>query len=103
MNAQTQSPIDASLQRLVAHARSAGAPEPVAEEARKATAARFLAQGRPGDVSPLRMESYFWGVVRRRALSGGAPAIARLIVAASLAAELGDAGRSSGVGARAAI
>jgi hypothetical protein len=92
MNGHAQTAVDTALQRLVAHATSAGTPARVAEEARKVTAARFVAESVPRQIAQSRMESYFWGVVRRRALSGGAPAIARLIVAASLAAEPGEAG-----------
>jgi len=103
MNGHAQNALDSSLQRLVANAKSAGAPDRVAEEARQLTAARFLAEGAPRHIAPPRLESYFWGVVRRRALSGGAPAIARLIVAASLAAELSEAGHSSESVARVAI
>jgi hypothetical protein len=94
MNGHAQATVDTALQRLVARATSAGAPPRVAEEARQVTAARFLAESAPRQVALPRVESYFWGVVRRRALAGGAPAIARLIVAASLAAELGEAGHS---------
>jgi hypothetical protein len=103
MNGHAQTTIDTALQRLVAHATSAGAPQRVAEEARQVTAARFLADGVPRQIAIPRLESYFWGVVRRRALAGGAPAIARLIVAASLAAELGEAGHSPESVARVAI
>jgi hypothetical protein len=103
MDGHTKSAFETSLQRLVAHATSAGAPPRVAEEARQATAARFTAGSGARVVPSDRLESYFWGVVRRRALSGGAPAIARLIVAASLTSELREAGHPVEVVARAAM
>jgi hypothetical protein len=103
MNGHAQITIDTALERLVTRATCAGAPQRVADEARQVTAARFLPEDIARQVALPRMESYFWGVVRRRALAGGAPAIARLIVAASLAAELGEAGHSSESVARAAI
>jgi hypothetical protein len=91
----TEHPLDS----LVRSAMSAGAPARVAEEARRITEARFgSGQAR---ARRERLESYFWGVVRRRALSGGAPAIARLLVAASLASELAEAGHTSDAIARA--
>jgi hypothetical protein len=103
MNGHAQNTFDTALSRLVAAATSAGAPERVAQEARRVTATRFLAEGASRQVAPARMESYVWGIVRRRALAGGAPAIARLIVAASLAAEFGEAADSTGSMARASI
>jgi hypothetical protein len=101
MSAQKQVTIDHVLEALVASARTAGAPETVALEARRATMARFVPEGGPGRLASPRVESYFWGVVRRRALKGGAPAVARLMVAASLAAELEEAGHRAGAFARA--
>jgi hypothetical protein len=103
MYRHTSSAIDATLERLVATATAAGAPPRVAEEARSVTNARFLAESASRRIEPPRLESYFWGVVRRRALSGGAPAIARLLVAASLAAELREAGHPAEVVARVLI
>ncbi len=103
MQRHNEAALDTALGRLVAHARSAGAPERVADEARRATAARFTADGRSQRVAEPRMESYFWGVVRRSALAGRAPAIARLMVASSLAAELREAGHPADVVARATI
>lgn len=103
MKRHTGSAAERALQRLVTHATSAGTPAGVAEEARKATAARFLADRGAASVAVPRLESYFWGVIRRRALAGGAPAIARLIVAASLAAELREAGHPAEVVAHAAM
>lgn len=84
-----------ALDSLVRSAMSAGAPARVAEEARRVTEARF-GPG-PAKARRERLESYFWGVVRRRALRGGAPAIARLLVAASLASELAEAGHTPDV------
>ena len=81
----------APLAGLVATAVRAGAPLPVAEEARRATAVRFARGGRR---SATRTEAYFWGVVRRQALRGGAPAITRALLMTSLAAELTDAGHA---------
>jgi hypothetical protein len=40
------------------------------------------------------MEAYFWGVVRRRALQGAAPAVSRRLVIASLEFELREAGHT---------
>ena len=90
---------EGALEALVRSAVSAGTPVPVAEEARRVTAARFPG-GRGTVADRSRAESYFWGVVRRRALTGQAPAIARLIVAASLAAELREAGHPAEAVAR---
>ena len=103
MKRHAESALDTALGRLVAHATSAGAPERVADEARRATAARFTVEGRSQRLVEPRMESYFWGVVRRSALAGKAPAIARLMVASSLAAELREAGHPADGVARAAI
>jgi hypothetical protein len=96
MSARKPLTIDHELEALVAAARSVGAPEEVAVEARRATMARFVPEGGFGRMASPRVESYFWGVIRRRALKGGAPAVARLIVAASLAAELEEAGHRVG-------
>jgi hypothetical protein len=92
MSAYERRAIDHMLEALVTSARSAGTPEEVAQEARRATAARFVPERGLRRAAPPRVESYFWGVVRRRALNGYAPAVARLLVAASLAAELEEAG-----------
>jgi hypothetical protein len=80
----------ASFDDLVASAVRAGAPIPVAEDARRATMRRF--DGSVGVTS--RVEAYYWGVVRRRALRGAAPRLTRSLLAASLAAELTEAGHS---------
>ena len=100
MNIASSCVSEGTVEGLVRAALSAGAPRPVAEEARRATAARFPG-GPAREADRIRAESYFWGVVRRRALSGQAPAIARLIVAASLAAELREAGHAPEVVGRA--
>ena len=89
------------LDALVASALAAGTPDLVAEDARSVTARRFCAAVARTRVDAARMEAYFWGVVRRRALSGQAPSIARLIVAASLASELREAGHAPDAIARA--
>lgn len=81
-----------ALEPLVRSAMAAGAPAAIAEEARRVTVSRFPSAVRGTRAERERAEAYFWGVVRRRALSGHAPAIARLIVEASLAAELQAAG-----------
>jgi hypothetical protein len=80
----------ATLDALVASAVCAGAPIAVAEEACRATTRRF--GGSTGAAN--RVEAYYWGVVRRRALRGAAPRLARSLLAASLAAELTEAGHS---------
>lgn len=91
------------LDALVASALAAGTPDVVAQDARSVTARRFAAAVERTRVDAARMEAYFWGVVRRRALSGQAPSIARLIVAASLASELREAGHAPEAIARALI
>lgn len=93
---------DGILDTLVTSAVRAGTPMIVADEARRATLA-ILRSSRPTASERERAEAYFWGVVRRRALAGRAPAIARLIVAASLASELTEAGHSAEAVARAII
>lgn len=93
MNKQMSRASEAVIDGLVRSALRAGTPAAVAERARKATAARF-AGGLRYTAECTRAEAYFWGVVRRRALAGEAPAIARMIVAASLAAELREAGHA---------
>jgi hypothetical protein len=103
MEAQTSRKAEGVLDSLVTSAVTVGAPLRVAEEARRATAARFGSSPDRVRADRVRVESYFWGVVRRHALSGKAPAIARLIVAASLASELGQAGHAPEVVARALI
>jgi hypothetical protein len=80
---------------LVASAVCAGAPAPVAEVARRATAARF--SGTAPARSTARVHAYFWGVVRRRALAGEAPCLAQSLLIASLAAELTEAGHAPDV------
>jgi hypothetical protein len=103
MNHLTQRTCDGALEVLVRSAVAAGAPAPVAEEARSVTASRFSTLWERQRVDRARIEAYFWGVVRTRALRGQAPAIARLMVAASLASELREAGHPPEVVARALI
>jgi hypothetical protein len=93
MNKKMSRRSDVVMEGLVTSALRAGTPMPVVERARTATAARFPG-GPRGAAERSRAESYFWGVVRRRALAGEAPAIARLIVAASLADELREGGHA---------
>jgi hypothetical protein len=94
---------DGTLDALVSSAVAAGTPVSVAEEARSITAARFAPMRERHQSDSSRVESYFWGVVRKRALTGQAPAIARLLVAASLASELREAGHAPGAVARVLI
>jgi hypothetical protein len=94
---------DSVLDALVRSALAAGAPAAVADEARSITALRFASLRERQRVERSRVEAYFWGVVRKRALTGQAPAIARLIVAASLASELREAGHPAEAIARALI
>lgn len=93
MNTQMSRGSEVLIEGLVRSALRAGTPAPVVEQARTATAARF-AGGLRQISERTRAEAYFWGVVRRRALAGEAPAIARLIIAASLADELRAAGHA---------
>jgi hypothetical protein len=82
---------DRPLEDMVLAALNAGTPAVVAEEARRVTARRF-----PGAVrgASSRSEAYFWGIVRRRALNGDAPRLARSLVVASLIADLAEAGHA---------
>ena len=84
-------PLPASL---VSRAIAAGAPEPVAAEAMRTTRARFPRRGEGEGPMSARAEAYFWGVIRRRALQGAAPAVTRLLVIASLERELREAGHT---------
>jgi len=79
---------------LVARAIAAGAPEFVAAEALRATRTRFPGRAKEGMPLSSRAEAYFWGVIRRRALQGAAPAVSRRIVIASLERELREAGHT---------
>jgi hypothetical protein len=101
MDSHSSHDTDSLLDGLVRSAVAAGAPAPVAEEARRITAARFPRIAGRATAHPARAEAYFWGIVRRRALTGGAPVIARLIVASSLASELRAAGHAPEAIARA--
>jgi hypothetical protein len=94
MNTQEARSREPFLDALVRSALALGTPAQVAEEARRVTAQRFRCAESQAKAELRRAEAYFWGVVRRRALRGRAPAIARLIVAASLASELAEAGHA---------
>jgi hypothetical protein len=72
----------------VARAVAAGTPPEVAGEACAVTTEKF------GSRWSRRAEAYFWGVVRRRALRGQAPSLARRLVVGSFADELRSAGHS---------
>jgi hypothetical protein len=100
MNTQMSRNPEGVLDRLVRSAVCAGTPEQVADEARRVTAARRGARGTTS-AERARTEAYFWGVIRRRALTGAAPAIVRIMVAASLASELREAGHAPEAIARA--
>jgi hypothetical protein len=92
MNSKISRGTSAAFGSVARAAVSVGTPAAIAEEARLATSARFPAGPGRTRAERERAEAYFWGVVRRRALSGQAPAIARLIVEASLASEMAVAG-----------
>jgi hypothetical protein len=79
------------LEALTGDATRKGAPAPVAEEARRAAAARFRGPARP---TRSRVEAYYWGVIRRRALSGGAPAMRQRLLLTSFVEELTAAGHT---------
>lgn len=79
------------LEALAEDATGKGAPAPVAEEARRAAAARFRGPVRP---SRSRVEAYYWGVIRRRALRGGAPAMRQRLLLTSFVEELTSAGHT---------
>jgi hypothetical protein len=83
-------PAGAELAGLVERALFDGVPARVAEEARRAAAAKFGAAGSRG-VSH-RAEAYFWGVVRHRALRGAAPSVRDRLLVTSLVEELREAG-----------
>ncbi|HEY5517504.1 MAG TPA: hypothetical protein VIL15_04475 [Coriobacteriia bacterium] len=83
-----------ALERLAGHALAAGTPKAVVGEAVRATAARFPRRAEGGRVPRARIEAYFWGVVRRRALQGAAPAVSRRLVIDSLERELREAGHT---------
>lgn len=82
------------LGELAQRARAGGAPREVAAEALRVTQARFPRTSGTTRAARARMEAYFWGVVRRRALQGAAPAVSRRLVIASLEVELREAGHS---------
>jgi len=82
------------LGTLADRALAAGTPQAVAVEAVRATEARFGPRRGGGRPSRARLEAYFWGVVRRRALQGAAPAVSRRLVIASLESELREAGHT---------
>ena len=79
---------------LAERALAAGTPRAVADEAVHATSARFPRRSKGDRVSRGRIEAYFWGVVRRRALQGAAPALSRRLVIESLEHELREAGHT---------
>lgn len=79
---------------LMARAVAAGAPASVAIEAMRVTSTRFAGRGAGDGRMSARAEAYFWGVIRRSALRGAAPAVSRLLVIASLERELRDAGHT---------
>lgn len=85
-----------TLDQLVLSARQAGAPSALAEDARRVTAARFRIAGSAAGVSE-RARAYFWGIIRRRALRGTAPAFTDSMLALSLATELVAAGHAPDV------
>ncbi len=87
----TEQPI---LGTVAERALAAGTPRSVAVEALRATEARFGPRRGGRRASRARMEAYFWGVVRRRALQGAAPAVSRRLVIASLESELREAGHT---------
>lgn len=81
---------DGMLEDLALRAAESGVPEGVVVEAREAVRAKFSAG--VGARESQRLEAYFWGVVRRRALRGAAPRLGDTLVLASLAEELRGAG-----------
>lgn len=83
-----------ALERLAGHALAAGAPRAVVSEAVAITAARFPRRAEGGRAPRARVEAYFWGVVRRSALRGAAPAVTRRLVIDSLERELREAGHT---------
>lgn len=82
------------LGALARRALDAGTPHAVAAEAVRITEARFPGLAGARKRSRARAEAYFWGVVRRRALQGAAPAVSRRLVIASLERELREAGHT---------
>ena len=92
MDAVSACPSSAGLNDLVSAAVRAGVPSGVAEHAWEITRARFRSAG-SARVSE-RARWYFWGVVRRAALRGSAPALRESMLALSLADELRSAGHS---------
>jgi hypothetical protein len=82
------------LGALAQRALAAGTPHAVAAEAVRATSSRFPRRCEGDRVSRGRIEAYFWGVVRRRALQGAAPAVSRRLVIESLERELREAGHT---------
>jgi hypothetical protein len=79
------------LDSLTLDAAAGGVPVSVADEARRAAEQRFHAAGRP---SPARVTAYFWGVIRRRALRGGAPIMRERLLVTSFVEELTVAGHA---------
>ena len=79
------------LDTLAEDATGRGVPAPVADEARRVAAGRFRAACRP---SRPRVEAYFWGVIRRRALRGGASSMRQWLLMTSFVEELTAAGHA---------
>ena len=79
------------MRTLAADATASGVPGPVADEARQAVARRFRDAQR---LSAPRAEAYFWGVIRRRALSGGVPVMRQQLLLTSFVEELTAAGHA---------
>ena len=87
----TRSRIGVIVETLSEGARTRQVPAGVVEEARRACLGRFSGSA---SVSASRVEAYFWGVVRRRALQGAAPALGRWMLVSSAAGELAAAGHA---------
>jgi hypothetical protein len=84
-------PVRVLLEALSAGSADRGVPPDVVDEARHACARRF---GDAASARVLRVEAYWWGVVRRHVLRGGVPALRDRLLVASFAEELTAAGHS---------
>jgi hypothetical protein len=82
------------VERLTSAARRQGAPEATVRDACDATSRRIGPLEVLEPSRRARAEAYFWGVVRRRALSGDAPAVRERLMVTSLAGELAYAGHT---------
>lgn len=80
----------ATLRAIEERAVASGVSVAVARQAREVTARRFVSDA----AGRARLEAYFWGVVRRRALRGGAPAVRERLCLVSLVDELAAAGHT---------